>query len=89
MDTDGSNPTNLTNNGLQNRSPSWSPDGSKIAFESRRNSNGGNIEIYVMDVDGSNQTIITNDCVPNDDGSFDCNPNDAGDNSAPSWGPIR
>ena len=36
---------------------SWSPDGSKIAFDSDRD---GNCEVYVMDADGSNQTHLTN-----------------------------
>jgi Tol biopolymer transport system component len=34
--------------------PAWSPDGTKIAFTSNRD---GNLEIYVMDVDGSNPTL--------------------------------
>lgn len=38
--------------------PSFSPDGSRIAFVSSRD---GNSEIYVMDTDGSNQTRVTND----------------------------
>jgi TolB protein len=38
--------------------PSWSPDGSRIAFISHRD---GNHEIYMMDADGSNQTNLTND----------------------------
>ena len=37
--------------------PSWSPDGSKIAFVSDRD---GDFEIYSMDVDGGNQTRLTN-----------------------------
>ncbi len=37
--------------------PSWSPDGTKIAFTSHRD---GNWEIYVMDADGSNPINITN-----------------------------
>ena len=37
--------------------PSFSPDGSKIAFSSDRD---GNYEIYVMNADGSNQTRLTN-----------------------------
>jgi Tol biopolymer transport system component len=37
--------------------PAWSPDGSRIAFESYRD---GNFEIYVMNADGSGQTRITN-----------------------------
>ena len=36
--------------------PAWSPDGSKIAFQSDR---GGNWDIYVMDADGSNVKQIT------------------------------
>ena len=39
-----------------NRNPSFSPDGSKIAFESGR---GRGIQIYVMNVDGSAQRPIT------------------------------
>jgi Tol biopolymer transport system component len=38
--------------------PSWSPDGTQVAFMSERD---GNWEIYVMNADGSNQTNITND----------------------------
>jgi Tol biopolymer transport system component len=37
--------------------PSWSPDNSKIVFESNRD---GKFEIYVMDSDGSGQTRLTN-----------------------------
>src|SRR5690606_21680726 len=35
----------------------FSPDGSKIVFESTKD---GNREIYVMNADGSNQTRLTN-----------------------------
>ena len=37
--------------------PTWSRDGSKIAFSSLQN---GNTDIYVMDADGTNITRITN-----------------------------
>jgi Tol biopolymer transport system component len=39
---------------------SWSPDGSQIAFTSHRDSNVST-EIYVMNVDGSNQERLTHD----------------------------
>jgi TolB protein len=57
MDADGSNLTNLTNNPTEDSRPSWSPDGSKIAFISDRDDN---VEIYVMNADGSNLTNLTN-----------------------------
>jgi len=46
------NQFNLTNNPAIDYSPSWSPDGAKIAFWSSRD---GNFEIYVMNSDGTNQ----------------------------------
>jgi len=39
--------------------PAWSPDGSKIAFH-WNNLGDSNIEIYVVDSDGSNQIRLTN-----------------------------
>jgi len=38
--------------------PSWSPDGSRLAFYSERD---GNAEIYVMNADGSDPTRLTDD----------------------------
>jgi Tol biopolymer transport system component len=46
----------LTVNPAFDWSPSWSSDGSKIAFHSEHD---GKSEIYVMDADGSNQTRLT------------------------------
>jgi len=58
MNADGSNQTNVSNNGADDYEPAWSPDGSKIAFTSNRNSNR---DIYVMNADGSNQQRLTTD----------------------------
>ncbi len=41
----------------EDRFSAWSPDGTKIAFNSDRD---GNSEIYVMNADGSNPTRLTN-----------------------------
>jgi Tol biopolymer transport system component len=57
MNADGSGQTNLTNNSAWDASPNWSPDGTRIAFESDRDDNW---EIYVMNADGSDQTNLTN-----------------------------
>jgi TolB protein len=45
--------------------PIFSPDGKRIVFESNRD---GNSEIYVMNVDGSNQRNISNSPSTNDQG---------------------
>ena len=57
MNADGSNQVRLTNNQSAEVKHSWSPDGSKIAFTTKRDGNG---EIYVMNADGSNPINITN-----------------------------
>ena len=65
MNADGSGNTNLTNNRatLNDRTPEFSPDGLKIAYNSEgvQSSNPeGDQELYVMDSDGSNQKNLTN-----------------------------
>src|SRR5215813_2087287 len=57
----------LTNNTAQDTAPSWSSDGRKIAFASNRD---GKREIYVMDVDGSNQTRLTRNSVDDRAGTW-------------------
>ena len=61
MDADGSNAVRLTHNRGEDRTPSWSPDGRRIAFASDRNSPGPNgAEIYSIRPDGSCLTWLTN-----------------------------
>lgn len=56
MDNDGNNQTQLTNSGEDKYSLAWSPDGSKIAFESYPELG----DIYIMNADGSGQLNLTN-----------------------------
>lgn len=51
---DDKEPQNLTKGGWPNRSPSWSPDGKKIVFESKRD---GKYRIYFLDL-GSGETEV-------------------------------
>ncbi|MDX6695754.1 MAG: TolB protein [Blastocatellia bacterium] len=57
VNSDGTGQTRLTNNGLDDRFPAWSPDGAQIIFESNRE--GSTFNIYRMNADGSNQIPIT------------------------------
>jgi hypothetical protein len=50
-------PERLTNAPGDDRAATYSPDGTKLAFDSTRD---GNTEIYIMDADGSNPRRLTN-----------------------------
>jgi len=72
INVDGSGKTRLTFDLGEDGSPDWSPDGTKIAFE--RIGAGANSGMYVMNADGSDQTIIQQN-------------NDGVSGSSPSWSP--
>ena len=55
IDPDGQNQTRLSNNAAFEGGPSWSPDGTRIAFQSNLD---GDHEIWVMDADGQNRTQL-------------------------------
>lgn len=57
MNSNGSNPVNLSNNPKTDFGFSWSYDGGKILFYSNRDSND---EIYIMNSDGSQLLNLTN-----------------------------
>ncbi|MEA2844008.1 MAG: TolB protein, partial [Actinomycetota bacterium] len=56
LDADGSNLVRVTDNPAVDSYPAFSPDGSKIVFETNRD---GNFEIYVMNADGSAPARLT------------------------------
>ena len=74
MDADGGNQRRLTENPNNEWSPSWSPDGKRIAFDSDRDGGRFNREIYVIDADGENLQRLTNNTAGDDD-------------MEPSWSP--
>jgi YD repeat-containing protein len=73
MNADGSGQARLTNDGANDDSPRWSPNGNKILFQSDRdNPSTGYNDIYVMNSDGTGQMRLTTD--PNDDSSASWSP---------------
>ena len=54
IDADGGNLAQLTQGPSQDWSPSWSPDGQRIAYAS-------DWDIWVMDADGSNPVNLATD----------------------------
>ena len=58
---DGSGVVALTDDNSVDSAPAWSPDGTRIAWESRRD--GLDHEIYVMDADGGNVRQLTSNAL--------------------------
>lgn len=63
---DGESITNISNNPYGDRYPTWSPDGTQLAFAAVRdltstNDEDGIRQIYTMSADGSSQQILTVD----------------------------
>jgi Tol biopolymer transport system component len=63
MNTDGTSVAQVTDDPGGNGLPSWSPDGTALAFVSYRD---GNPEIYVIGADGTGERRLTDD--PGQDG---------------------
>lgn len=72
MDADGSNVQRLISEGGWVDSPSWSPDGQFVAFMWKRKGEGGNYDIYILEVSTRRWIQLTQD---------------QGQNENPSWAP--
>ena len=70
VDIDGQNLEQITDNSYWDLYPAWSPDGMRIAFLSKRDSD---FDIYIMNADGSDQHLFY------DSGSHDADIDWAGD----------
>jgi len=70
IQADGTNPVNLTNHPSFDRNGSWSPDGTRILFESNRS---GNFELYVMDLATKELTKLTDNEHNNIQGDWSIN----------------
>jgi Tol biopolymer transport system component len=65
MDTTGTNLTRLTNNGTQDLDPAWSPNGTRIVYQTF-NVTDGNWDIATVNANGGEPTILTPDSSAHD-----------------------
>lgn len=81
MNWDGSGVTKISTNNQKNyEHPDWSPDGTKIVFDSKQedstNKGYSTHDVYIVNSDGSNEFLLTKDPKsPNDDNTDDQTPN--------------
>ena len=59
MNADGSGRVNVDDNPAYDFDPTWSPDGTQIAFTRGRLTSPFDFDIFVMDADGGNQRSLT------------------------------
>jgi len=76
MNSDGTNPTRITNTDTAPTQPAWSPDGKKIVFVYALDISEELLPLYTMNSDGTKPTILTKP-----DKVFDWN------YGSPDWGP--
>lgn len=74
MNADGSGVTQLTDSPGRDYEPAWSPDGTQILFASDRGRTRAFSQVYVMDADGSDETLLVSAPA-------------AGSAHSPSWSP--
>jgi len=60
MDADGSRPVQITNNPGPDRAPTWSPDGRRLVFNSRRDPHPTQPQIYTYDVSSGAAARLSN-----------------------------
>jgi hypothetical protein len=84
--SDGSTPRRLTFTNAQEQGPTWSPDGSKIAYERRATGNESRFRIWVMNADGGGQRQLSPDTGATDD---DVNPAWSPDGTQIAFGSSR
>ncbi|MGH7630419.1 MAG: TolB family protein [Gemmatimonadales bacterium] len=83
MNPDGTGLTRVTDHPARDVDPDWSPDGSRIVFESDRDQQPEYSDIYMMNADGTGLTRLT------DDAAWDGEPAWSPDGSRVAFASVR